>query len=133
MITLTKWRELLRKMQDLQILEEDLDEKFIIGTGHGGQNLHKTASCVQLKHRPTGLQVKCQATRLRSDNRFHARRLLCEKMDELVNAEKSKKQQAIEKIKRQKRKRSKRAQAKVREQKTQRSALKSKRKPPELE
>jgi len=133
MITLSKWREVVRKMQDLKILESDLEENFIIGSGHGGQNLHKTASCVQLKHIPTGIQVKCQATRFRSENRFHARRMICEKLDALINAEKSEKQQAIEKIRRQKRKRSKKAKAKIRESKSQRSEVKQRRKPPQTD
>ncbi|TID19948.1 putative peptide chain release factor-like protein [Venturia nashicola] len=44
-----------------------------------GQN--KTASAVQLKHLPTGLVVKCQATRSRDQNRKTARKILAEKLD----------------------------------------------------
>lgn len=46
---------------------------------NSGQN--KTASAVQLKHLPTGLVVKCQATRSRDQNRKTARRILAEKLD----------------------------------------------------
>lgn len=130
MITLSKWRQLKAAMQELGIFEEDIEEKFIIGSGHGGQNLHKTKSCVYLKHLPTGIEVKCQATRMRSDNRFHARRLLSEKIEDKVKGEQSKRQQEFEKIRRQKRKRSKRAQEKVLEQKRKRSEIKDQRKPP---
>lgn len=130
MITLSKWRSLQAEMQQFGIFEDDIDEKFILGSGHGGQNLHKTKSCVYLKHLPSGIEVKCQATRLRGDNRFHARRLLCEKIEDRVKGEESKRQQAIEKIRRQKRKRSKRAKEKVLEQKHKRAELKKQRKAP---
>jgi protein subunit release factor B len=44
---------------------------------------NKTSSAVQLKHLPTGLVVKSQATRSRAQNRQIARRLLAEKLEEL--------------------------------------------------
>lgn len=130
MIGLAKWRQLKMRMQALGIDEQDIEENFIIGSGQGGQKLHKTASCVQLRHKPSGIILKCQATRSRSDNRFYARRILCEKIDERTNADKSKRQQAIEKIRRQKRKRSKRAKEKVLADKSKRSQTKQLRKPP---
>lgn len=130
MISLSKWRQLKAEMQNLGIFEDDIEEKFIIGSGHGGQNLHKTKSCVYLKHLPTGIEVKCQATRLQSDNRFHARRLLSEKIEEKIKGEKSKRQQEIEKIRRQKRRRSRKAKEKMLEQKRKRAEIKVQRKPP---
>jgi protein subunit release factor B len=42
---------------------------------------NKTSSAVQLKHIPTGIVVKSQATRSRSQNRTIARRLLAEKLE----------------------------------------------------
>ena len=78
------------------------------GSGKGGQKVNKTSSCVYLKHEPSGLEVKCQRTRSRELNRFHARRELCEKMAEQVEGEKSRRQAAAEKIRRQKRRRSRR-------------------------
>lgn len=44
---------------------------------------------MQLKHIPTGIVVKSQATRSRSQNRNHARRLLAQKLDDLANGEQS--------------------------------------------
>jgi protein subunit release factor B len=113
MISREKEQELKSRMLKLNILEEDLKETFILGSGAGGQKVNKTASCVYIKHLPTGLEVKCQKERSRNLNRFFARRLLCEKIEAITLKEKSKKQQEIEKIKRQKRKRSKRAQEKM--------------------
>ena len=42
---------------------------------------NKTSSAVQLKHIPTGMTIKSQATRSRSQNRKIARRLLAEKIE----------------------------------------------------
>lgn len=117
-------------MEVLGIREDDLQEQFILGSGHGGQKLQKTSSTVQLKHSPSGLTIKCQQSRSRDENRFHARRLLCDAIEEQLLQKKSKRQQAIEKIRRQKRRRSRRAQAKMVDQKTQRGSLKKLRKPP---
>ncbi len=133
MITLTKQQQLRARMQLLGIREADLQEKFIIGSGRGGQKLQKTASCVYLHHVPSGLEVKCQRTRSREDNRYHARKLLCDKLDRLLHHEQSEQQQIREKIRRQKRKRSRRAQAKVLANKAKRSQTKELRKSPDID
>lgn len=130
MITSHKWQQLKDHMLELGISEADIQEKFILGSGHGGQKLQKTASTVYLKHEPTGIEIKCQESRLRDDNRFYARRRLCEKITELLSEEKSKRQQEIEKIRRQKRRRSRRAKQKILDEKKQRSEVKALRKPP---
>lgn len=44
---------------------------------------NKTSSAVQLKHLPTGMVVKSQATRSRSQNRSVARRLLADKLEDV--------------------------------------------------
>lgn len=36
------------------LIETDLDEQFVRGSGPGGQAVNKTANCVVLKHLPTG-------------------------------------------------------------------------------
>jgi len=108
MIGQEKREALKRRMESLGIIEKDLVEKFIRGSGHGGQKINKTSSCVYLRHRPSGLEVKCQAERSRAMNRFIARRELCDQMEEIQLGEKSARQQHIEKIRRQKRRRSRR-------------------------
>lgn len=108
MIGQDKRAALKRRMVDLGILEDDLIERFIRGTGHGGQKINKTSSCVYLQHQPSGIEIKCQAQRSREMNRFIARRELCERLEELAQGRKSERQQRIEKIRRQKRRRSRR-------------------------
>ncbi|KAF3064646.1 hypothetical protein GL218_02282 [Daldinia childiae] len=69
--------------------EEDIEESFLKGSGPGGQKINKTNSAVQLKHLPTGLVVKSQATRSRSQNRVIARQLLADKLDQLARGDES--------------------------------------------
>jgi peptide chain release factor len=65
--------------------EEDVDESFARGAGRGGQSVSKTANCVRLTHRPTGITVRCHATRNRDMNRQMARRELQMRLDDAVN------------------------------------------------
>jgi len=118
MITSETQAKLAARMERLGILDKDLDEHFIRGSGSGGQKINKTSSCVQLIHRPSHIEIRCQKTRSQADNRYWARRELCERIEEKVLGEKSKKQQAAEKIRRQKRRRSRRAKAKMLDAKT---------------
>ncbi|KAI5820100.1 RF-1 domain-containing protein [Pyronema omphalodes] len=62
--------------------ESEITEVFLHGSGPGGQKINKTSSAVQLKHIPTGIVVKCQETRSRSQNRKLARELLAVRLDE---------------------------------------------------
>lgn len=52
----------------------------IVGSGPGGQSINKTNNNVQLLHKPTGIQVKCQETRSLQQNRKNARKILLEKV-----------------------------------------------------
>lgn len=130
MISTEKWGKLEEWMAILNIHESDLVEKFIIGSGKGGQKLHKTASTVYLKHLPSGLEIKCQESRSREDNRYFARERLCEKLQAVSSDEKTKEQQRIEKVKRQKRRRSRRSKQKMLDEKSKIGQLKALRKKP---
>ena len=107
-VSLEKENQLLARLTDLGIAEADLDEKFIRGGGPGGQKTNKTSSTVCLRHKPSGIEVRCSQERSQSMNRFLARRELCERIAEKIRGEKSKKKQEQEKIRRQKRRRSRR-------------------------
>ena len=100
-------------MAALGVSEADIEESFVRSGGHGGQNVNKTSTCVMLVHRPTGLQVKCQATRQQGLNRFIARRLLLDKIEERQKGFVAARRDEIERIRRQKRKRSRRAKDKM--------------------
>lgn len=85
----------------IMIDENDLEENFLKGSGPGGQKIvcapshhnfrqhqltpahvqNKTSSAVQLKHLPTGMVIKCQSTRSRTQNRKIARRQLADKVE----------------------------------------------------
>src|ERR1035437_7653163 len=108
-----KEKALYEKMARFNILESDIDEQFIRSGGKGGQNVNKTSTCVYLKHRPTGLEVKCQETRQQGLNRYLARKLLVQKIENMVLGNKSEERQRIEKIKRQKKRRSRRGKEKM--------------------
>jgi protein subunit release factor B len=105
-----KLTQLDQRMKALGVLENDLEETFVRSGGAGGQKVNKSASCVMLLHRPTGLRVKCQTTRHQALNRFLARRLLLDKIERRQKGYVEAERAAIEKIRRQKRKRSRRAQ-----------------------
>ena len=108
-----KEQALAERMEKLGIREADLVEKFIRSGGHGGQNVNKVATCVYLKHLPTGTEVKCQQERSQAMNRFFARRILTDKIEAAVLGKESAEEKRIAKIRRQKRKRSKRAKDKM--------------------
>ena len=116
---------LQRRMASLGLRETDLEERFVRSGGPGGQNVNKVATCVWLRHRPTGIEVKAQQERSQALNRFLARRRLVELLEERLLGERSVRQQAIAKIRRQKRKRSKRAKEKMLQAKHHRASVKS--------
>lgn len=115
MISDKKIEEIKLFLKKLTIQDSDLEEKFIIGSGRGGQNLQKTSSCVQLKHIPSGIQVRCSTSRQREENRWLARRLLCEKIAHNNDPENSPEAKLRDKIRKQKQKSQKRSRLKHKE------------------
>jgi protein subunit release factor B len=104
-----KFAELLKKMEELSLSEGDFVETFIRGSGKGGQKVNKTSSCVRLYFQELDIEVKVQSSRNRALNRFLARRLLCEKIEELRLGSKSPKAIEIEKKRKQKARRARRS------------------------
>jgi protein subunit release factor B len=128
-----KWKALEARMLKLGIREQDLDERFVRAGGPGGQNVNKVSTCVILIHRASGVSVRCQEERSQGLNRYLARKRLADKVEETLLGKASRRQQEIEKIRRQKRKRSKRAKEKMLETKHHRAGLKVNRKAVENE
>ena len=109
-----KIKALEERFKALGIEERDILEKFVRAQGRGGQKVNKTSSCVYLRHIPTGIEVKCQTERSQAMNRFFARRILADKVEEMKDGPKT---DARKRIRKQKQKRAKR----VREKASQRS------------
>jgi len=109
----TKEKGLVERMLKLGLTDDELEESFIRSGGRGGQNVNKVATCVLLRHIPTGTEVKCSKARTQGMNRYYARVLLADKIDTAIKGRESEAQKKIEKIRRQKRKRSKRAKEKM--------------------
>jgi protein subunit release factor B len=126
-VTPEKEAQLTSRMTALGVKESDIEESFVRSGGHGGQNVNKSATCVMLLHRPTGLQVKCQNTRQQGLNRFIARRLLLDKIEQRLTGEVASKRQLAEKIRRQKRRRSRRAKERMLADKSRNSDKKASR------
>jgi len=120
-----KEAQLERRMAELGVVENDLKETVTRSGGHGGQNVNKVNTCVVLVHQPTGMQVRCQETRQQGLNRFLARKLLLDRIEERRNGFVAAERARIEKIRRQKRKRSQRAKRRMLADKAHQSAKKA--------
>ena len=132
-VSIDKEVALRARMDSLEIKETELEEKFIRSSKKGGQKVNKASTCVYLKHKPTGIEIKCQKERSQALNRFLARRILVNKIESLVLERRSAQQKKIEKIRRQKRRRSRRAKEKMLRYKKMHSEKKKLRKSPTIE
>jgi protein subunit release factor B len=68
------------KFVSLGVRPEEIEERFVRGTGAGGQKINKTSSTVWLRHRPTGVEVRCQRERSQLTNRLLAWEELADKL-----------------------------------------------------
>lgn len=130
LVSKTKLEEVNLRLARLGVSEDDLREEFIKGSGSGGQKINKTSSCVQLFHEKSGIVVRCQESRSRELNRFLARRILAEKLEQIIFKKDSEKEKLIRKIRAQKKKRSRRAKEKMLQGKKHHAEIKSGRKRP---
>ncbi|KAJ3054169.1 hypothetical protein HK097_002491 [Rhizophlyctis rosea] len=93
--------------------ENDIEEKFIKGSGPGGQKINKRMHNVQLFHKPTGIRIECQRFRELVSNRKEARKILKQRLDVLVNGDLSTPAKRIAKKQKQKAKAKQRAKKKA--------------------
>jgi protein subunit release factor B len=75
-----------QRLGALGVAPGDVEERFVRGTGPGGQKINKTASTVWLQHRPTGVVVRCQAERSQAMNRARAWAELADKLEHRAQA-----------------------------------------------
>jgi protein subunit release factor B len=94
------------RLRSLGVAASDIDERFVRGTGAGGQKINKTSSTVWLRHRPTGIEVRCQAERSQAFNRMRAWLELCDRLEARARATADAAQNLREKRRRQTRQKS---------------------------
>ncbi len=128
-----KLRELTARMARLGVREEDLEERFVLGSGRGGQKVNKTASCVMLRHGPSGIEVRCGAERSQALNRFLARRRLCERLEARIAGARDARAAEAARERRRKARRSRRQKARMVAEKRLHGRKKEARRTPEIE
>jgi protein subunit release factor B len=128
-----KARALAARMRRLGVREADLEERFVRSRGAGGQNVNKVATCVVVRHLPSGVVVRCQQERSQALNRFLARRELLDRLEAQVRGVAAAALAERERIRRRKRRRSRRAKARMLAEKRAQSEKKAARRRPTLE
>lgn len=102
----------------------EVKERFVLGSGRGGQKIQKTSSCVWLRHVPTGIEVRCQKERSQAANRIEAWQELCSKLQERARSEAARLQDERERTARRQRQKSPRQKARMVDSKKHRSGIK---------
>ncbi|WP_022668762.1 peptide chain release factor family protein [Desulfospira joergensenii] len=102
-----------KRMADLGIQRQDLEEKFIRSSGRGGQKVNKSSSAVFVRHIPTGIFVKYGKHRSQHLNRFMALRSLVDRLEEKSTGKMSRETREIEKLRKQKLRRKRKSRKKA--------------------
>ena len=105
----------------------EVEASFIRGAGAGGQKINKTSSTVRLRHRPTGVDVRCQRERNQSVNRLLAWVELADKLEWRKQESAKLARGARELVRRQKRQKSRGQKARMIEGKKHRAKHKARR------
>lgn len=105
----------------------DVEERFVLGSGRGGQKIQKTSSCVWLRHRPSGVEVRCQQERSQALNRLAAWNELCEKLEGRAKAVAAQRKDEAERSRRRARQKSRGQKLRMVRSKKHRAKIKSKR------
>lgn len=74
-------KEIEARLAALGFRSAEIEERFVLGSGHGGQKLQKTSSTVWLRHNRTGVEVRCQRGRSQAANRELAWLELCGRLE----------------------------------------------------
>jgi protein subunit release factor B len=78
-----------------------VEESFIHAGGHGGQNVNKVATCVQLRYAPRNILLKMQEHRTQAANRLAAWKLLAAQLQRLRDRQIDERRSARERKRRQ--------------------------------
>ncbi len=116
--------QISERLQRLGVRPEDVEERFVRGSGPGGQKINKTSSTVWLRHGPTGVEVRCQAERSQAANREAAWAELCAKLEARVRERAAAARQAREAERRRTRPKSRAAKVRMIETKKRRAKIK---------
>lgn len=73
--------------EEIRIDYNDLDIKATIGSGPGGQHRNKTASCIIIAHKPTGITVRSESERSQHRNKQIALDILKSRLRERISAD----------------------------------------------
>jgi peptide chain release factor len=109
----------------LGVRPEEVEERFVRGSGAGGQKINKTSSTVWLRHGPTGIDVRCQRERSQTVNRLLAWNELADKLALRRTEAANQTQGARELVRRQKRQKSRGQKARMIEEKKHRARTKA--------
>ncbi len=77
----TRIQELDRRLAELGVEPDDLVERFTRASGPGGQHVNRTSTAVQLKHIPSGMEVRAEGERSQLRNRITAREQLIARIE----------------------------------------------------
>lgn len=119
---------LARRLAALGVRAFDCEERFILGSGPGGQKVNKTSSTVQLRHGPTGTEVRMQNERSQTRNRELAWAELANRLEAARNAARDAERNARELARRQTRPKSRGQKIRMIQSKKHRAKRKSARK-----
>lgn len=117
--------QIIERLNRLGVRLEDVDERFVRGSGPGGQKINKTSSTVWLRHGPSGVEVRCQAERSQAANREVAWQELCGKLEARMRAAAEAAVQAREAERRRTRQKSRRQKVRMIETKKRRAKIKA--------
>ncbi len=75
-------QQIVERLESLGTSPAEVEERFVRGSGPGGQKVNKTSSTVVLVHRPTGVEIRIQRERSQAANRAIAWEELCNRLEQ---------------------------------------------------
>lgn|ERR1035437_4371923 len=117
--------QIVERLAAAGVRAAEVEERFVRGAGPGGQKINKTSSTVWLRHRLTGIEVRCQRERSQAANRELAWADLCAKLEQRIKVGEMLRQEERERSRRRHRQKSRGQKVRMIESKKHRARLKS--------